>query len=351
MAPAKVKKKKRQHNTEKPTEEAVAAVVPVEAARKKKKKKRLNVDAVVPKASEKAVVLHGQDNLVEEKGPKVMRKKKKRKLSSLDAEADSAAEVSTAKVAKKEFIEGVKAAVVAPKEVKAAEESTVFVDGVPYGWSVSQVEDLFRKCGQVTEVRAPTWQDSGRLRGFAHVTFASRAARDKALAMNGEQVDKKGRYLKIDPAKAPTAAEGPAAADLEGKRRLFVKNLPYDTTEQAINDLFSKCGKIREVRVPTSFGRCKGFAYVEFARAEHLKKAIAMQPPPSLQGRTLRLDADSGTGPKAGFHYRPEAFEAGFGPGRGRGGKDGDKGNGKGRGKGRGKGKGKGKGPEKLSLF
>jgi len=196
----------------------------------------------------------------------------------------------------------------------ASASRTVFVDGVPYVWSREKLEEQFQNCGTILEVRAPMWQDSGRLRGYAHVTFASEAAWKKALTMDGASVGKKGRYLKIEPAKEEVQATSRLAAKLEGQCRLFVKNLPYDVTENELATLFRKHGKVREVRVPTSFGRSKGFAYVEFVRPDALCAVVEAKPPPALRGRILHLDVDAGSGPKAGFHYRPEAYESGFGP-------------------------------------
>jgi len=177
------------------------------------------------------------------------------------------------------------------------------------------------------------------------VTFVSKAAQRKALDLNGSKVGKKGRYLKIDPAKAPAASTSVAPEDAVGMRRLFVKNLPYDATEAEVGNLFKACGKVREVRIPMNAGHSKGFAYVEFVKSDGLQAALSMQPPAALKGRTLRLDVDSGTGPKAGFHSRPEAYGSGFGPDAARKAKG--KGDGKGGGKG---GRGGGK-PQKLSLF
>lgn len=211
----------------------------------------------------------------------------------------------------------------------ASASRTVFVDGVPYVWSKEKVGQHFQNCGEILEVRAPTWQDSGRLRGYAHIVFATEAAWKKALKMDGESVGKKGRYLKIEPAKEEAQAAPIPAAQLEGQCRLFVKNLPYDVTESELGTLFGEHGKVKGVRVPTSFGRSKGFAYIEFAWPDGLKAAVTARPPPALRGRTLHLDVDAGSGPRAGFHYRAEAYESGFGPGRG-----GRKGSGKG-GKGR----------------
>ncbi|CAK0860823.1 unnamed protein product [Prorocentrum cordatum] len=67
-------------------------------------------------------------------------------------------------------------------------DRTVFVDGLPYVWTVEKVQEHFRECGTIEEVRAPTWQDSGRLRGFAHVTFSDVRGQAKALKMDGTQV-------------------------------------------------------------------------------------------------------------------------------------------------------------------
>mmetsp|Transcript_36359 Transcript_36359/g.58239 ORF Transcript_36359/g.58239 Transcript_36359/m.58239 type:complete len:333 (+) Transcript_36359:59-1057(+) len=332
MAPGKAKKRKCKR--EALLEEA--AEVPATIKKKKKKKQvaaaveteRVEEDPAeavsIPKKKKKRKAT--EETAAVDIEPPVA-KRKKNKVANTDEVVSSNATAAKQTVAKN-----------GNQTVSEDEDWTVFVDGVPYTWNVSKVEDHFSECGKIKEVRAPTWQDSGRLRGYAHVTFVTKAGRDKALAMDGTQVDKKGRYLKIEIAKAPGATQTPKPADVEGKRRLFVKNLPYDVTEKEIGELFGKCGKINEVRVPTSFGRSKGFAYVEFGRAEHLKAAIEMQPAPSIRGRTLRLDADSGRGPKAGFHHRPEAFDSGFGPGKGRG-------------KGKVKGEGKGRGANKLSLF
>jgi len=229
-----------------------------------------------------------------------------------------------------------------------AEDHTVFIDGLPYAWEVSKINEIFARCGEVLDVRAPKWQDSGRLRGYGHVSFASAEAKEEALKMNGIKVGAKGRFLKIEAAKKPDEGNKTSAKDLEGKRRLFVKNLPYEATEEDLRKLFGKFGKIIDVRIPMSFGRSKGFAYVEFAKPETLKNAVTAGA--ELHDRKLVLDADAGQGPKAGFHYSAGAFE-GRGGGRGKAfgkGKDGGKGKGKGK-KGEGRGGGRGRGT--MSLF
>lgn len=299
-------------------------------------------------AAEESAALDPADEQASAEPPS--KKAKKKKKASSTNEAPSALKEEPLAVKEEPLPSFKKKKTNNTDNTETSKDFTVFVDGVPYTWTVDKVEDYFRECGEILEVKAPTWQDSGRLRGFAHVSFSTKAARDKALGLNGSKVDNKGRFLKIDPAKAPEAAATLSDEQLEGMRRLFVKNLPYDATEKEIADLFGKMGKIIEVRVPTSFGRAKGFAYVEFQKSAGLKAAMTQKPVPELRGRTLRMDVDSGSGPKAGFHFRKEAFQSGFvqktkGEGKGSG-----KGGGKGK-KGDGKGKG-GKGPKKLgSLF
>eukprot|EP00931_Biecheleriopsis_adriatica_P080787 TRINITY_DN54139_c0_g1_i1.p1 TRINITY_DN54139_c0_g1~~TRINITY_DN54139_c0_g1_i1.p1 ORF type:complete len:334 (-),score=105.23 TRINITY_DN54139_c0_g1_i1:43-1044(-) len=327
--------------------------------KKKKVAKTKEVEKAPPaklperkKAMKKKTANGAEDNVEElqaeaaEASKPVAVKKKKRKLDDGAISAEAVVPEKKAKGAKKKtpVVEAPEALSeeAPPKPGAGNVASTVFVDGVPYDWSLDQLKEFFvQKCGDVSDVRAPTWQDSGRLRGFCHVSFATSKAKDKALALDGTKVGKKGRYLKIEAAKDPSQGNTVKAEDIEGKRRLFVKNLPYDATEQDISALFKQCGKVIDIRIPHHAGRSKGFAYVEFAKSQGLRAAMEMTPAPSLNGRTLKLDADAGSGPKAGFHHRPEAFKSGVVAA----GKE-QKKAGKGKGKGRGKGK-----PEKLSLF
>eukprot|EP00929_Paragymnodinium_shiwhaense_P071198 TRINITY_DN36200_c0_g1_i4.p1 TRINITY_DN36200_c0_g1~~TRINITY_DN36200_c0_g1_i4.p1 ORF type:complete len:323 (-),score=93.21 TRINITY_DN36200_c0_g1_i4:119-1087(-) len=317
------------------------------APRKKKLRKKAKAESVADAAAQAAASADAaapKEHVSEGEEPKSKAKGGRARKARTAAKKRAAEETAAAEAAKRPA----KAAPAAADEEEVSR--TVFVDGVPYDWSEAQVSEHFKQCGEVVRISAPVWQDSGRLRGYAHVTFANADAQRKAMAMDGQKVGKKGRYLKIEAAKTPSS-DGKLSMDLEGKRRLFCKNLPYDATEAEIAALFQDCGKILEVRVPTNAGRAKGFAYVEFAKAEFLKAAVEMSPPASLRGRTLRLDVDTGSGPKAGFHARPEAYGSGYGPdsnprGRGRGGRGGGKGDGKGGGRGHGRG-----GGLSLSLF
>jgi hypothetical protein len=60
-------------------------------------------------------------------------------------------------------------------------------------------------------------------------------------------------------------------------RTVFLKNLSFNSEEPQIKEVFAVCGTIEEVRlVRNSFGKSKGFAYVQFESEESVVSALAM---------------------------------------------------------------------------
>jgi len=59
-------------------------------------------------------------------------------------------------------------------------------------------------------------------------------------------------------------------------KKMFVGNLPVDATETSVNDLFSKFGTVRSIRLVTDVfsGQCRGFGFVEMEGHE-ARAAIA----------------------------------------------------------------------------
>merc|ERR1711920_934383 len=107
---------------------------------------------------------------------------------------------------------------------------------------------------------------------------------------------------------------------------VFVRGLPFATTEEALNKDFAECGEIVTLRMPLNDeGNCRGIAFIKYSNKESCDKAIKFNET-DYGGRTIYCSM------------------AGDNEGKGKG-KDG-KGKGKdGKGKGKdGKGKAKGKG-------
>ncbi len=110
---------------------------------------------------------------------------------------------------------------------------------------------------------------------------------------------------------------------------LFVANLPFDVTEDAVAEEFSKHGSVLGVRLPTDMnsGAPKGFGYVQYASVEEAKDAFGKLTGTTIMGRPIRLDystprpprnndSPGGRGGRGGFD------RGGRGGGRGRGGFD-----------------------------
>lgn len=97
--------------------------------------------------------------------------------------------------------------------------------------------------------------------------------------------------------------------------RLFVGNLPYDTTEPDLREFFSAVGPLSAVIIPVDreTGKRRGFAFVEFsdaAQAQEASRRLNNQP---FKGRTVTINEararesrpDSGPGARTGYPMRP----------------------------------------------
>ena len=71
--------------------------------------------------------------------------------------------------------------------------------------------------------------------------------------------------------------------------KLYVGGLPYATTENELEDLFSEHGTVESVRVITDrmTGRSKGFGFVEMGSQAEAEAAIEKLNDFELEGRTL----------------------------------------------------------------
>jgi RNA recognition motif-containing protein len=58
--------------------------------------------------------------------------------------------------------------------------------------------------------------------------------------------------------------------------KLFVANFDDDTTEEELDELFRRFGKVRDVSIFTDWdtGKSRGFGFVEFDDAKDAEKAI-----------------------------------------------------------------------------
>ena len=223
----------------------------------------------------------------------------------------------------------------------APEESkTIFVGRLSWSVDNDRLAQEFAHCGEVESANVQMDRDSGKSRGFGYVRFTTSEAVEKALLMNGQEID--GRAVNIDRSTAPDKSQ---ARDKRAKAfgdqtsppssTLFVGNLNFDVSEDTVWAFFGDYG-VKSVRLPTDrdTGRPKGFGYVEFEDIDGAKKAFEASNGAEIEGRSIRLDysqprdSSGGRGGARGF-----GNQGGRGGGRGFGDRFGDRG---GRGGGRG---------------
>jgi len=75
-------------------------------------------------------------------------------------------------------------------------------------------------------------------------------------------------------------------------RRLYVGNLPFETGETELQELFARAGTVESVNVVRDHatGRARGFAFVEMSTDEEAQNAITTLHEYKLGGRGLTVN-------------------------------------------------------------
>ncbi|KAK8926217.1 hypothetical protein KSP39_PZI019018 [Platanthera zijinensis] len=179
--------------------------------------------------------------------------------------------------------------VVASAQVDEIEIKKVYVGGIPYYSSEDDIRDFFQDCGTITEMDCMTFPETGKFRGIAILSFKTEGAAQRALAMDG--ADMGGFYLKIQPYKASRTQRSSDFAPeiIDGYNRVYVGNLSWDITEEALKQFFSDC-RISSVRFGTDkeTGDFKGYAHIDFSDSVSLAIALKLDQR-VLCGRPVRV--------------------------------------------------------------
>ena len=120
--------------------------------------------------------------------------------------------------------------------------------------------------------------------GFAFVDFSTERALIEALALSeklltGRRVlikDSKSFEGRPEKSKEESAAFNIVNLGKPPSKRIFVGNLSFDTRKEILQDHFARCGEVLDVHVATfeDTGKCKGYAWIEFAELEAGEAAI-----------------------------------------------------------------------------
>jgi len=85
-------------------------------------------------------------------------------------------------------------------------------------------------------------------------------------------------------------------------RKLYVGNIPYDTTEGDLQALFEQAGAVESVQVmrDRETGRARGFAFVEMATEADSQNAVAQLHDREFGGRRLAVNEARPPAPRSG---------------------------------------------------
>ncbi len=113
--------------------------------------------------------------------------------------------------------------------------------------------------------------------------------------------------------------------------KLYVGNLPFNTTNQDLSDIFGEIGTVESSNVieDRETGRSRGFGFVEMANKEDGERAIAELNGKEIEGRELKVNeakpqerrgGGGGGGGYGGGGGRDRGYDGGGGGGGGYGG-------------------------------
>eukprot|EP00538_Stauroneis_constricta_P004817 CAMPEP_0119568570 /NCGR_PEP_ID=MMETSP1352-20130426/39261_1 /TAXON_ID=265584 /ORGANISM="Stauroneis constricta, Strain CCMP1120" /LENGTH=444 /DNA_ID=CAMNT_0007617993 /DNA_START=15 /DNA_END=1349 /DNA_ORIENTATION=- len=145
---------------------------------------------------------------------------------------------------------------------KDKERFTLFVGNLPFEVTIDDLKEVFSEYGTVGFISLPQ-HESGRSRGFAFVDMGS-AEELKAAAEGATGRELGGRKIRAENSaevrKRPT--RNTKVLD-EGMAKLYVGNLPMDTTEDEVKDLFTDLAEISDIYMPLDgAGNFRGFGFV-----------------------------------------------------------------------------------------
>nr|WJH19568.1 RNA-binding motif protein 4 [Euglena gracilis] len=174
---------------------------------------------------------------------------------------------------KRPRLEGLMPTIAAMSSAAAATCQSVFVGGIPPGFTEEQVQELFESYGPITKLEVK--------KGYGFVDYSDPTAAVAACCLDGFEVSpgvKLGVRLNLPEHKKGKADAIGAPLSLLKKSRpetatctsVFVGALPPEATEAQVTALFASVGGVAAVHLK------KGFGFVEFASPAAAQAACAL---------------------------------------------------------------------------
>ena len=130
-------------------------------------------------------------------------------------------------------------------------------------------------------------KENGRSLGFGYAELATPELVDKALSFDRRLVNNRPAFItRVVRDKAQREPKFKYAEEKE-PNKLYVSGLPFETTKEELQDVFSVCGKIKDIRIPS--GKKKGIAYVEYENEKFANEAVKKYDKFEMKGFTINV--------------------------------------------------------------
>ncbi|CAK4715100.1 unnamed protein product [Aphanomyces euteiches] len=184
-----------------------------------------------------------------------------------------------------------------------AQNSTVFVGGLPFETTEDQLRDVFEKYGEITNIQFMK-QRNGRFNGKALVTYSEPSEAKDALVLDGEELGSRWMKVAMAVARERTARPDDCLA-------VRASNLPFNITEEQVRSMFEHCGEISHIFFPKDrdTGRLMGYAFVEFIDPSSVDKAIDVS---GVEAFGRRVNVVYSTARKPQGAHKPEGTKSVF---------------------------------------
>ncbi|NXV72333.1 RBM34 protein, partial [Atlantisia rogersi] len=280
------KKRKRTEQTERASGDQSSPVAQEPAVTAKKARKK-----ELPEAEKKlAEREHALEQADEEEEQKLSQNKVKQKKGASHAVTKSVVNSGSSTAGKGQ------------KKGKLDDETvnrrTVFVGNLPVSCTTQMLKSLFKEYGQIKSIRLRSLipaedTPSKKLAAIKHkvhpnakfinayIVFKEECDAVKALNKNGTEITS-GFHIRVDIASR--------ASLHDNKRSIFLGNLSYDISDDAVREHFSICGGVVAVRIvrDRQTGLGKGFGYVLFENTDAVFLAMKLNNS-VLMGRKIRV--------------------------------------------------------------
>lgn len=176
----------------------------------------------------------------------------------------------------------------------------VYIGGLPTNYDHTEIRELLEPYSPdettIGSISVPTDRMTGLPRGFAFIEMEKEAASKAIAGLNGTELD--GRAIKINEQLSKEdllAKRAAAAAEREANEvgtKIYCGNISFETTQETLEEEFSKFGKVLDVYLPvdTRTGFKRGFAFIRMEEDDGAKAAIESMNGMTLEGRTIEVN-------------------------------------------------------------